>query len=80
MVCAGEQTEPGNYNEVALKGLDYVLNEARQFGMRVIIALTDNWKYLNGAGQYIDWSNTAPARKQDRAPDDGQEPADVSNS
>ncbi|GMH43167.1 hypothetical protein BSKO_11089 [Bryopsis sp. KO-2023] len=58
------QSSPGVYNDLALEGLDFVLNQARQFGMRVIISFTDNWKYLNGVDQYVDWSETAPRRTQ----------------
>lgn len=54
------------YNPEALQALDYVLTEARQFGIRVIVVLTDNWRYLNGVDQYVDWSKTVPKRDRER--------------
>lgn len=68
------QATPGVYNEAAFRGLDFVLNEARQFGMRVIVSFTDNWKYLNGADQYVDWSKTAPKRTKPVPDDNGDDP------
>lgn len=45
------QDEPGNYNDNTFKALDYILNEARKHGIRVILSFVDNWKYYNGVDQ-----------------------------
>lgn len=39
------------YNEHVFQALDYVLDQASQHGMRVIIALTDYWKITDGVQQ-----------------------------
>ena len=39
------QTGPGVYNEWAFEGLDRVIAEAGNAGLRLIIALTNNWNY-----------------------------------
>ncbi len=52
-----------------LYGLDFVLDEARIHGFKVIISLVDNWKYPGGVDEYVDWSKSAPKRKQHRPAD-----------
>ena len=39
------QTGPGVYNEWAFEGLDRVIAEAGNAGLKLIIALTNNWNY-----------------------------------
>ena len=39
------QLRPGQYNEQAFRGLDTVIAEARRAGLKLIIALTNNWNY-----------------------------------
>jgi mannan endo-1,4-beta-mannosidase len=39
------QTSAGVYNEQAFKGLDTVISEAGKAGLKLIIALTNNWNY-----------------------------------
>jgi hypothetical protein len=39
------QTAAGVYNEYAFKGLDTVVAEAGKAGIKLIIALTNNWSY-----------------------------------
>ncbi len=34
----------GIYNETAFRGLDFVLDQAAQFGVKVMFTLTNNWK------------------------------------
>jgi mannan endo-1,4-beta-mannosidase len=43
---------PGEFNEEAFAALDLVLKTAHEKGVRVIIPLVDNWKWMGGAGQY----------------------------
>ena len=46
-----QQPRSGVYNEHVFQALDYVLDQASQHGMRVIIALTDYWKITDGVQQ-----------------------------
>lgn len=39
------QMQSGVYNETAFKGLDTVIYEASRAGLRLIIALANNWDY-----------------------------------
>ena len=39
------QTSPGVYNEAAFVALDRVISEAGKAGLKLIIALTNNWNY-----------------------------------
>ena len=63
------QEKPGSFNEPVFRAMDWLLDEARQQGLRVILSFVDNWKYPGGVDQYVDWSRTAPPRTQERAPD-----------
>jgi mannan endo-1,4-beta-mannosidase len=47
---------PGQYNENIFRGLDYLLDEARKRGVRVLLALTDNWQQTGGADQMLSWA------------------------
>eukprot|EP00210_Caulerpa_lentillifera_P007506 g7172.t1 len=69
------QTRPGNYDTQTLASLDYILDEARRYGIRVILSFVDNWKYYNGVDQYVDWSRTAPRRTQQRPVDRKGDPS-----
>jgi hypothetical protein len=39
------------YNETVFKTIDYILDQMRQSGIRVIVALTDYWKTTDGVQQ-----------------------------
>ena len=43
---------PGRFNEEAFRTLDLVLKVANEEGVRVIIPLVDNWKWMGGVDQY----------------------------
>ncbi|KAL4519468.1 hypothetical protein Ndes2526A_g01925 [Nannochloris sp. 'desiccata'] len=47
---------PGKYNENIFRGLDYLLDEARKRGVRVLLALTDNWQQTGGADEMLSWA------------------------
>jgi mannan endo-1,4-beta-mannosidase len=51
----GYQPSPGVYNETTLRILDYKLDAARRYGIRVIIATLNNWSDYGGAPKYVDW-------------------------
>lgn len=46
-------TSPGEYNEAVFRGLDYLLDECRKRGIRLLLAVTDNWQPTGGADQYV---------------------------
>ena len=46
---------PGVYNEMVFRGLDYLLDECRKRGIRVLLVLTDNWQPVGGADQFLGW-------------------------
>uniref|UniRef100_A0A1D2A9E3 mannan endo-1,4-beta-mannosidase n=1 Tax=Auxenochlorella protothecoides TaxID=3075 RepID=A0A1D2A9E3_AUXPR len=57
------QTAPGEYNEAVFRGLDYLLDEARQRGIKLILAFTSNWTPVGGLPQYLEWAGeTAPVQ------------------
>ena len=44
------QESPGVFNEVTFRALDWLLDEARRHGIRVILSFVDNWKYPGALG------------------------------
>lgn len=44
------QTSPGQYNEDVFEALDFVVAEAGAAGIRVVLSLTDQWRYRGGVG------------------------------
>ncbi|KAG1660683.1 hypothetical protein FOA52_015894 [Chlamydomonas sp. UWO 241] len=69
------QVLPGLYDESGLAALDFVVATASKLGLRVILSLTDNWKYYNGVDQYVDWS-TSVAPRPVEFPPPGQQSGD----
>lgn len=50
----------GQFNEQAFVSIDYALKTARDNGIRVIIPLTDNWKYYHGGkSTFTQWRGLA---------------------
>ncbi|KAL6615747.1 hypothetical protein ACP70R_038017 [Stipagrostis hirtigluma subsp. patula] len=50
------QYQPGHYNENTFRGLDFVLSEARKYGIKVILSLVNNYESLGGKKQYVQWA------------------------
>lgn len=50
--------EPGTFDETAFRGMDYAIYKAKQYGIRLVIPLVDNWE-PHGMAQYVEWSDTA---------------------
>jgi len=48
---------PGQFNEEAFIALDRILALANQIGIRLIIPLVDNWKWMGGVPQYAQFRN-----------------------
>ncbi|CAL5224249.1 g6902 [Coccomyxa viridis] len=57
------QVRPGQYNEQAFVGMDTVIAEAGKAGLKLIIALTNNWNYntlqTDWKCAYTNWTTTA---------------------
>lgn len=67
------QASPGVFNENTFKALDWLLDEARRHGLRVILSFADNWKYPGEvsvagtspvSGGYLECRNTASPSKR----------------
>ncbi|WOL20627.1 mannan endo-1,4-beta-mannosidase 1 [Canna indica] len=50
------QYSPGHYNEQTFKGLDFVISEARKYGIRLILSLSNNYATFGGKKQYVQWA------------------------
>ncbi|KAL8472307.1 hypothetical protein ACS0TY_029503 [Phlomoides rotata] len=50
------QISPGNYSQDVFKGLDFVVAEAKKFGINVILSLVNNWTQFGGKKQYVQWA------------------------
>ncbi|KAF6142189.1 hypothetical protein GIB67_037107 [Kingdonia uniflora] len=53
------QMSPGVYNERAFQALDFVVAEARKYGVRLIFSLVNNYKDYGGRSQYVQWGKSA---------------------
>lgn len=40
----------------SVQGLDFVLSEARKYGIKVILSLVDNYDSFGGRKQYVNWA------------------------
>ncbi|KAK6924390.1 Glycoside hydrolase, family 5 [Dillenia turbinata] len=52
------QSSPGNYNEQTFEGLDFVISEARKYGIKLILSLVNNYESFGGKKQYVDWARS----------------------
>jgi len=57
------QTAPGEYDEKVFEGMDFVMDEARKRGIKIIWAFADNWYPVGGIDQYVEWSPTASSHE-----------------
>jgi len=53
-------TAPGEFSEEAFKAMDRVLAAANRIGVRLIIPLIDNWKWMGGRPQYAAFRDKDP--------------------
>ncbi|USD67391.1 cellulase family glycosylhydrolase [Vibrio sp. SCSIO 43136] len=51
---AGDYTPPAGVKS-ALERLDFTIAEAKKRGIRVVVALTNNWGDFGGMPQYVEW-------------------------
>ncbi|KAJ9147055.1 hypothetical protein P3X46_029259 [Hevea brasiliensis] len=47
---------PGSYNEQMFKGLDFVIAEARRYGIKLTLSLANNYDSFGGKKQYVNWA------------------------
>lgn len=52
------QVSPGSYNEQTFKGLDFVVAEARKYGIKLILSLANNYESFGGKKQYVNWARS----------------------
>ncbi|GAB4848546.1 Mannan endo-1,4-beta-mannosidase 7 [Ancistrocladus abbreviatus] len=50
------QYSPGSYNDQMFKGLDFVIAEARRYGIRLILSFVNNYESFGGKKQYVNWA------------------------
>ncbi|XP_022870445.1 mannan endo-1,4-beta-mannosidase 2-like isoform X1 [Olea europaea var. sylvestris] len=50
------QISPGRFDEKVFRALDYVIAEARQNGIRLILSLVNNLQAYGGKAQYVKWA------------------------
>jgi len=49
------QPKPYVYNDAAFDSLDYAIYQAGQLGIRLVLALVNNWPDYGGMAQYVTW-------------------------
>ncbi|MED6111947.1 Mannan endo-1,4-beta-mannosidase 7 [Stylosanthes scabra] len=52
------QYSPGSYNEDMFQGLDFVISEARKYGMKLVLSLVNNYEDMGGKKQYVEWAKS----------------------
>ncbi|KAL2906641.1 Mannan endo-1 4-beta-mannosidase 7 [Bienertia sinuspersici] len=50
------QVSPGSYNEHVFQGLDFVVAEARKYGIKLILSFANNYENMGGKKQYVNWA------------------------
>nr|QOL01199.1 putative extracellular protein TR9_011a [Trebouxia lynnae] len=50
------QIKAGKYSEHAFQALDYILDEASKYGVRLLLTLVNNWDNADSKTQYIQWA------------------------
>ncbi|KAJ0960418.1 hypothetical protein J5N97_001745 [Dioscorea zingiberensis] len=53
------QVSPGVYDERVFQALDFVISEAKRYGIRLILTLANNFKDFGGRQQYVQWATSA---------------------
>ncbi|PHT33975.1 Mannan endo-1,4-beta-mannosidase 3 [Capsicum baccatum] len=55
------QISPGVYDERVFQGLDFVISEAKKYGVRLILSFANQWNDFGGKAQYVQWARNAGA-------------------
>ncbi|KAH0774532.1 hypothetical protein KY290_011669 [Solanum tuberosum] len=56
------QISPGVYDERVFQGLDFVIAEAKKYGVRLILSFVNQWNDFGGKAQYVWWARNAGAQ------------------
>ncbi|KAJ8442548.1 hypothetical protein Cgig2_026490 [Carnegiea gigantea] len=52
------QSSPGSYNEQMFQGLDFVVAEAKKYGIKLVVSFVNNYKDFGGKQQYVEWAKS----------------------
>ncbi|KAL2892693.1 Mannan endo-1 4-beta-mannosidase 1 [Bienertia sinuspersici] len=52
------QYSPGLYNQQMFQGLDFVVTEAKKYGIKLILSLVNNYEDFGGKKQYVEWGKS----------------------
>ena len=55
------QKEPGIYNDTIFRGLDYLLAEMAERGMKAVLYINNSWEWSGGYGMYLEWAGAGKA-------------------
>ena len=55
------QKEPGVYNDTIFHGLDRLLAEMAERGMKAVLYLNNSWEWSGGYGMYLEWAGEGRA-------------------
>ncbi|XP_073316326.1 mannan endo-1,4-beta-mannosidase 5-like [Primulina huaijiensis] len=64
------QISPGTYDERVFQGLDFVISEAKKYGIRLILSFVNNFDDFGGKKQYAAWGRNAGGSSQQINNDD----------
>ncbi|KAJ0754577.1 putative mannan endo-1,4-beta-mannosidase [Helianthus annuus] len=53
------QISPGVYDERVFQGLDFVVAQARKYGLKLILSFVNNYKDFGGRPQYVEWARSS---------------------
>ena len=62
------QPEPGVFDDAAFDSLDHAVFRAGQLGLRLVLALTNNWTDYGGMAQYVRWARPGLTVEQAQEP------------
>jgi mannan endo-1,4-beta-mannosidase len=63
------QEGPGEYNEILLEGLDFLLTEMAKRNMKAVLVLNNYWQWSGGMSQYMNWVTGVPIIDPDKTGD-----------
>ena len=55
------QKEPGIYNDTIFRGLDRLLVEMAERGMKAVLYINNTWEWSGGYGMYLEWAGAGKA-------------------
>ena len=55
------QKEPGVYNDTIFRGLDRLLTEMGERGMKAVLYINNSWEWAGGYGMYLAWAGEGRA-------------------